>query len=139
MYGNRGGFRGWLYRFMAGRYGVDLFGRILMWVCIALVVINLFVGSIWIGLIETAIMCYAIFRIMSRNINARVRENAFWLRLAGKFRNRRALSRAKRRDRATHVYKRCPSCKNTLRLPRQKGPHTVRCPRCQHLFDIKIR
>ena len=48
------------------------------------------------------------------------------------------LQKSKHRDRKTHVFRKCPACKSVLRLPRQKGKHTVRCPRCQHRFDVKI-
>lgn len=35
-------------------------------------------------------------------------------------------------------YATCPNCKATLRLPRQRGKHTVRCPRCNNRFGINI-
>ena len=37
-----------------------------------------------------------------------------------------------------HVYRICPSCKANIRLPKKKGAHTVRCPRCNVLFEVKI-
>ena len=48
------------------------------------------------------------------------------------------LQKCKHRDRKTHVYRKCPSCKNNLRLPKEKGKHTVACPCCKHRFDVKI-
>lgn len=35
-------------------------------------------------------------------------------------------------------YANCPHCRATLRLPRQRGKHTVRCPRCGERFGINI-
>lgn len=35
-------------------------------------------------------------------------------------------------------YATCPNCQATLRLPRQRGKHTVRCPRCGNRFGIHI-
>lgn len=37
-----------------------------------------------------------------------------------------------------HVYRICPSCKANIHLPKKKGAHTVRCPRCNVLFEVKI-
>lgn len=132
-------FRESIARFMYGRYGMDMLGRVIIWIAALLAVINIFVGSIILSLVQTALLIYATFRITSRNTAARARENARLIALFDKLKSRRALSRAKRRDKATHVFKKCPSCKNTLRLPRSPGKHSVRCPRCQHLFDIKIK
>ena len=42
-------------------------------------------------------------------------------------------------ERKTHIYKTCPHCRATLRLPRAKGEHTTRCPRCGKEFGVKIR
>lgn len=128
-----------IIRFMYGRYGMDLLGRVIIWITVGIAVINIFVGSIILSLTQTVLLVYATFRITSRNISARAKENAWLLGLIAKLRGRRALARAKRRDKATHVFKKCPSCKNTLRLPRSPGGHSVRCPKCQHLFDVKIK
>lgn len=48
------------------------------------------------------------------------------------------LQESKRRDRKTHVYVKCPSCQNNLRLPKEKGKHIVVCPCCKNRFKIKI-
>ncbi len=37
-----------------------------------------------------------------------------------------------------HVYRICPECKANIRLPKEKGQHSVRCPKCGTLFDVKI-
>ncbi|MBR5515382.1 MAG: hypothetical protein IKU52_04190 [Clostridia bacterium] len=49
------------------------------------------------------------------------------------------LSKNKFRDRKTHVYRQCPCCKANLRLPKAKGIHTVKCPRCFARFEVKGR
>ena len=122
-----------------GRYGSDALGRLIMWVSVALVILNVFVGSVIISIIETALVIYAIFRIMSRNITARAAENQAYLKLLGKIRGFFSLKRSKWRDRKTHVFRKCPSCKNQLRLPRERGRHTVHCPCCHTRFETKIR
>ena len=35
------------------------------------------------------------------------------------------------------MYKKCPKCKQKLRLPLKKGIHTVKCPNCKEKFEVK--
>ena len=124
--------------FMMGRYGADAFYHFLIAVCCIIVVVNVFVGSLLLSVLETGLIIYAIFRVMSRNVYKRRRENEVFLKILAKPNGFFKLQKAKRRDRKTHVFKKCPSCKNNLRLPRQKGKHTVVCPCCKTRFDVKI-
>ena len=39
-------------------------------------------------------------------------------------------------DTEYHIFRQCPYCSATLRLPRQKGKHTVKCPRCSKSFGV---
>lgn len=124
--------------FMAGRYGVDRLYYFLLAICFILIVINIFTNSFVISLIESVLFFYAIYRLMSRNVYKRQQENERFIKLAEKPKRFINLQKCKRRDRKTHVYKKCPSCKNNLRLPREKGEHTVVCPCCKNRFDVKI-
>lgn len=137
-YNRRPSFRERVAAFMAGRYGIDRLYYFLLAICFILIVINLFVGSIIISVIESALFAYAIFRVMSRNIYKRQQENEKFIKLTEKPKKIFNLQKCKMRDRKTHVYRKCPSCKNNLRLPRQKGKHTVVCPCCKHRFDVRI-
>lgn len=132
-------FRERITRFMAGRYGIDRFYHFLIILCFAIILINAFLHSIILSLVELAILAYATFRLMSRNIYKRQQENAAFLKIAEKPMQFINLQKCKRRDRKTHVYKKCPSCRNNLRLPKEKGAHTVVCPCCKHRFEVKIR
>ena len=124
--------------FMAGRYGVDRLYYFLLAICSILIVINLFANSFIISLIETALFIYAIFRVMSKNVYKRQLENEKFMKLLEKPKSFINLQKCKKRDKKTHVYKKCPSCKNNLRLPREKGEHTVVCPCCKNRFNVKI-
>lgn len=130
-----------IYRFMSGRYGVDAFYKFLMILDIIIIIINAFVSSLWISIIAYLIMGYAIFRIMSRNILKRQAENRFYLNIKWKITSffRSLFKSKKTNDKKTHIFRICPNCKAKIRLPRKKGPHKVRCPRCQVLFDVHIR
>ena len=137
-YNRRPSLRERFARFMMGRYGVDRLYYFLLSLCFILIVINLFADSLIVSLIETAIFIYAVYRVLSRNIYKRQQENEKFVKLAEKPNKYINLQKCKIRDRKTHVYKRCPSCRNNLRLPRQKGKHTVVCPCCKNRFDVKI-
>ena len=124
--------------FMVGRYGVDRLYYFLLAICFAIIVVNIFVNSFILSLMESALFAYAIFRVLSRNIYKRQQENEKFIKFADKPKKFFNLQKCKKRDKNTHVYRRCPSCKNNLRLPKQKGEHTVVCPCCKHRFDVKI-
>ena len=123
---------------MYGRYGSDTLNKVLIWVYAIWIIlcsaISLFFDEAWFTLlywmITSALIFWIFFRMMSRNIAARRRENE---KFCGFFK----LRRNKFRDRKTHVYRKCPKCKAILRLPRSKGKHFVVCPRCKDRFKVK--
>ncbi|MBQ7375794.1 MAG: hypothetical protein IJW52_02820 [Clostridia bacterium] len=133
-----GKFKNKLYRFMYGRYGSDTLAKVMLYVCLIwMIVANivaLFVDSVWFSvayyLITTAMIGWMFYRMFSRNIAARRRENE---RFCGFFK----LRRNKFRDRKTHVYRKCHACGAVLRLPKAKGKHFVVCPRCNKRFEVK--
>jgi uncharacterized C2H2 Zn-finger protein len=128
-------FRYKLAQLLRGRYlsyGVDLYSKILAIICIILSVINLFLGSIIIYLVQTTLFIWLAYRLFSRNISARQKENQ-------KILNFLTLKKRIHNDRNTHIYKKCPHCGVTLRLPRRPGEHNVNCPRCKNDFKVKVR
>ena len=137
-YGRRPSFRERLARLMAGRYGIDRLYYFLLAICSILILINCFAHSIIISFIESALFAFALYRVMSRNLYKRQQENEKFIIMMDKPKKFFNLQKCKYRDRKTHVYKKCPSCKNNLRLPKEKGKHTVVCPCCKRRFDVKI-
>ena len=137
-YNRRPTFRERVASFMVGRYGVDRLYYFLLAVCFILIVINLFIDSLVISLVESALFVYTFYRVLSRNVYKRQQENEKFIKIGEYLKKQFNLQKCKVRDRKTHVYRKCPSCKNNLRLPKQKGKHTVVCPCCKHRFDVKI-
>ena len=134
-------FRERVYRFMYGRNGADALGKALLVVYLILVLVNLFLPrpySLVMSFIELLLGAYIIFRSMSRNLYKRQRENQWYLKQKRRVTGFFALQKNKRRDRKTHVYRKCKHCKKVLRLPKSKGRHTVNCPCCHKRFDVKI-
>lgn len=126
-----------LMKFMSGRYGLDALFYVLFAISAVLVVVNMFVGSIILQLVIDAIMIYAFYRVLSRNIAARRRENLLVTGLAHEIKKRRSIRRQRRAD-YTHIYKKCPRCHAVLRLPRRKGKHTTVCPKCSKEFKVHV-
>lgn len=136
-----GKIRSALYKFLYGRYctyGSDTLNNVLLYTYLGLFLVHTVVFAFvaepavvyWIYLsLTTAIVFYMLFRMFSKNIAKRRRENE---KFTGFFK----LRRNKWRDRKTHVYKKCPSCKAVLRLPKAKGQHNVVCPRCKNRFQV---
>lgn len=127
-----------LIGFMSGRNGADALANALFIVYLVLFLINLFVRSYIISIIQLVTVGYIFFRMMSRNIYKRQIENRRFCSIGRAIKGFFSLSKSKWRDRKTHIYYKCPHCKKTLRLPKIKGKHTVKCPCCKEKFDINV-
>lgn len=142
-------FRNKLARLLHGRYGADnLYNALFVVELVFLVAASMlsFLGKVNQILAVISIFCYVIalllliwtmFRFFSRNITARRRENDAWLRFKGKFRRKPKMRMPA--DTAEHVFRACPKCCATLRLPRISGKHEAKCPRCGEKFTVKVK
>ena len=130
-------FRDRVVRFMYGRYGADQLGKTLVWISLAFSIAGMFSLPIF-SLLSLVLLIWMTMRMFSKKIYKRQKENAVYLRLTAKPKNWFKLQKNKMRDRKTHVYKKCPHCKATLRLPKKKGKHIVCCPKCRKDFEVKI-
>ena len=142
-------FREKIARFLYGRYGADSLYNALF----AAELIFLFLGTILnvLGKVEPilsavavilyaaalVLLIFAMYRFFSRNIAKRRKENEAWLRFKAKF--RRQKKNFLPSDTPDHIFRTCPRCRATLRLPREKGKHEARCPRCGHKFSVKVK
>ena len=121
-------------RFMWGRYGVDQLGIFLLCGAMGLSLLGWLLSVIWSGgvlaaailnLLAYCALFYYLFRALSRNLDARRRENR---RFQSFF--------ASLRDRDNRYY-RCPHCRQTVRVPRGRGKIKISCPRCSEKFIRK--
>ena len=124
-------------RFMQGRYGAygtDRFTRFLIVLFLIVFVITSFTKTRADQIFPTVIIIYTYFRILSRNIPARYRENERYTQIASRlFSHANTLKYNLNDRRANHIYK-CPSCGQKIRIPRGKGRIMVRCPKCAGEF-----
>ncbi len=136
-------------RFFEGRYGGDglnTFLCILSWISffigvVLAILIGGKVGQIVGGVfyfVAIAAIILGVYRMMSRKLPAR-RAEYLWFRskisdpVKGFF--KRIFLRIKQGK--THRFFRCPSCRQTVRVPRGKGRIRIKCPRCGNTFEKK--
>lgn len=123
-----------LAKYMEGRYGVDSLSRFLSWLLLIIVIVSIFLPNPVATPLSLVLLIVIYFRIFSRNIQKRYRENEWFLNLKSRiasFFRRDSASRAQARE--FHIYK-CPRCGQKIRIPRGKGRIIVRCPRCGNEF-----
>ena len=130
--------RQWLTKFFYGRYGSDQLNTAVMAFYLLLTVVNIFLRSIILNLIVWLLLFRALYRTLSRNIAARQRENAWFMRIWNRVLGWARRQKQRWQYRKTHVFRRCPGCKLYLRLPRRRGKHTVNCPKCGKPFSVRV-
>ena len=142
-------FRSRIAQFLYGRYGADELYNFLF----VLQIILLFLGAVFtvlgmvsdvfsylafaLYLIAIALFVWTVFRCLSKNIVKRRKENQAFLRIRSRLLIRKKANRPA--DTADHIFRACPQCKSVLRLPRKAGKHTVKCPRCDNRFKVKVK
>lgn len=131
-----------IQRFMIGRYGVDnLWRALLIFYLISIIITNIVyrfskLAYYSLTVLSLAIVVFAIFRVFSKNIEARRRENAQWLKFTGTVKQKFTQQKNINKQRKTHKFVKCKQCKKTLRLPKNKGKLNVKCPHCNNQFIV---
>lgn len=131
-------------RFLSGRNGTDQLGGALLVLYVALVLLRsallvLFPYALLSALLSLPIVLLAVlifFRVFSRNLPRRRRENERFLRWWGPRAAALSAAAERRRDR-DHRYFRCPGCGAFCRVPRGAGKIRITCPRCRHVMERK--
>ena len=115
-------------KFMQGRYGFDTLTKYIFYSYICFLILNIFIRSYIITLIELALLIIIIYRTLSKKTYKRSNENKMFLKILSAFKDEN-----RPKDTDTHIYKRCHHCNRTLRLPipSTKGIKHVKCPDCK--------
>ena len=115
-----------IYDFMKYRYGIDEFYKFLLMFVLFLLIINIFLNSIIIRILELIFIIVMIYRVFSLNKYKRVKENNEYLDL-----KRKVLNLFKK-NKNNFIYKKCHKCKTILKLkiPNKRGIKHVKCPTC---------
>lgn len=124
----------WLYkiqRFMIGRYGIDELYKFLFNLYLILFFPNIFLRNSIITKIEFIILFIAIYRVLSKNIKQRRKENKLFLKVKKNV-IKPFLNIKRNLQDKEHIYKKC-SCGTTLKLPLPKkyGIKHAKCPDCK--------
>ena len=131
-------FNNFMYTHMQGRYityGYDAFSKFLFGLTFIFIFVNIIAGSGIISLITLGLLIYSYYRLLSKKIPERYKENEQFIsiknRVIGFFKNFRYNANQARNY---HIYK-CPGCGQKIRIPRGKGNIMVRCPKCGTEFQ----
>ena len=109
-----------LQQFMIGRAGGDQFSLALLGCSIVFNLLSSLLGLRFFYWLYLICICYALFRVLSRNVS-----------------KRRASSLRNQMKDKEHRYFRCPNCKQQMRVPKGKGRIQVTCRNCGVTFEEK--
>lgn len=87
-------------------------------------------------IVSYASLIYAIYRMFSKDIWTRQKENIAYLDNTRFIRIRINLLKRNLTDKHNKYFI-CPSCKQMVRVPRNKGKIEIKCPKCHQKFDRK--
>lgn len=118
-------------RFMYGRYGTDELYQFLLKLYVILIVLNIFLKSKIVTIIEFIIIIVMFYRLFSKNIKLRRKENALYLKIKNLLCKPFINLKRNIKDKE-HVYKKCHKCKIVLKLPlpSKRGLKKAKCPNC---------
>lgn len=124
----------WLKKMMVGRYGIDQLSIALLMTGMILLAITLPFKGVIIRLLPLIPIIIAYYRVFSKHIYKRQQENFKFIRFYTPIYKRLNTWIKRFKERKTHRYLKCPSCKQMLRVPKGKGNITITCPKCKNNF-----
>ena len=128
-----------LINFMYGRYGVDELYKFLFTLYIITFIINIFLKNLIIDIISIIIVVIIFYRVFSKNIYKRSKENRNYLK--AKKAITKPINNLKRNIKdKDHIYKKCSKCKTTLKLPvpYERGIKHTKCPKCKKRITFLV-
>ena len=118
---------------LQGRYGIDQLTVALMLLGCLITLILSFLSVRYYRLIGLLPMILALLRVLSRNTEKRRAENDRFLRVWEPLKQKLSVKAQHARDK-DHRYYACPTCKKTLRVPKNRGKIEITCPHCGTKF-----
>lgn len=124
----------WLKNFMIGRYGIDKLNIALLILSMILTLISSITDFAILLYISYIPLIVLIYRFLSKDTNTRLKENYKFLKFYNPAQNwiKKRINMLK--SSKTHKYFKCPSCSQTVRVPRGKGKINIICPKCSTKF-----
>ena len=140
-----------LYNFMYGRYGLDKLTGFLILLNLLLNGIGSFmrnrIAYYIFYVLALAVFGFAVFRVLSKNIEKRRREGEWFDNLFVRTNYTEHFRKMKRWFKRqglrfkyfkTHRFRVCPNCGENLRLSKKRGKRNITCPICGNKFTIHI-
>ena len=132
-------------QFLAGRYGSDTLNSTLIISAAVLLIASAILGrinntacfiiSVVLNVVSIAALGFSCFRMFSRDLSARHKENEkFMEKVVAPFRSKKNELSARRSQKTTHKFFKCPNCRQTVRVPKGKGKVKITCPKCGEVF-----
>lgn len=121
-------------QFMYGRYGFDQLSQFLVVTSLIISLISTLTRIDIVAFISYIPFIYAIYRILSKDINKRMKEDYKYTMILNSVKNKFKRGKFKTTGTKTHKYYACPKCKTTIRVPRGKGKICITCPKCRNEF-----
>ena len=126
---------------MQGRYGADQLTFFLMGLYLALILLSMFLRIPVVYTILTvlsyAVAVFMLFRMFSRNIYRRQKENAVFLKFWNPVKRFFSLQKRRIKEGKTSRFYCCPKCRQIIRVPKGKGRIQITCPKCRETFIKK--
>ncbi len=124
-------------RSMPGRNGFDDLFNFNLVVIAILTIMDIFINNIFLSLALVLSIAILIFRVISKNVKQRRKENAIYVKIISYPKKKFKLYKNIIKNYNKALYKRCLKCHQVLKLPLKKGTHTVKCPECGNSFTVK--
>ena len=124
-------------RFMIGRYGADQLSRAYLITALVLCIVSMFSKTgilYWVGI---ALLIYAYWRMMSKNISKRYEENQKYLNARYQAAVKWNKTKTRFAERKIYRFYKCPQCSQKVRVPKGKGKICITCPKCRTEFVKK--
>ncbi len=124
------------------KYFIDELNRLLIILWLVTLIISFFTHNFILDLIPILIFITILFRLLSKNKSARYKENNCYLKIIKTLKKPFENIIRNYKDRHVYVYKKCPKCKTTLKLPlpNKRGINHAKCPNCKYrvtLFTLR--
>lgn len=123
--------------YMKGRYGYDELSKFLFVIGLLFGVLSNFFGGRVVSAIGIAIITFGALRILSREKTKRLKELQFYLKWKQIIMTRYYKLKNRWAQRKAYAIKKCPSCKQKVRVPRKNKKIRITCPSCQTKFIKK--
>ena len=126
-----------LRKIFQGRNGPDGFGRFILLLSVLLSLIQIFYKSRVFYVLSWLLFIYVFFRMFSKNIWKRQKENQQFYQWFSPVIQKYTLWIQKIKNRRTYRYLKCPKCNQEIRVPKGKGKIRIHCPKCKEIFESK--